>query len=575
LVAVSVNETEYVMGNRFRVMSVLFVVLVWVIPCAGEQGDLGGGEAVLKLMPADIAFAGVFVNVEHLDKTVQAIERQIKPQDTPEGILAGLRRDVKVADWVDFSKPLAFGVVDPTVSEPVLWLSVSDFAAKAKKDGATETDGIWRLAFPGEQQAGGLQEEKVIYAKVLGDYVIAASVKEHLAGATVKDKSLADVLGARADLFSGREVLIHANADKYRPIATQGLAQAGPMLPMMAMMASQGGDPMIMTSMFTGAFEGIQEFVKQVDYVDVSISLTEKYADATVATGFKPGRIKDYLMKMKPASVELLGGISDQPYMMAGGTHLPGESSPLIDYVAAKALAAMPQDNEALVGAVRDTADLYRKMTGASMAMAFSDKGMRMSGVYLTDDPAGLLEDVKKSLDKDNPIMKQFGGGQTMEPLDPKKVGRVQVAMFAMKFDPTNPQGAQAASIYGEDARFGVGIVNKQVGFCQGTEQDIERYFTAKKVTKPLAGNDAVRKVLEGLPKDRNTLLLVDLAAAAQMMQGAMMGMPGAGAAAPSASGLPLAISVSLCGEPARLDVRVPIEALTKMWQGPGSQSPQ
>jgi hypothetical protein len=573
-------------SQRFAFMAAVGLVLV--LPLRTAHAGAAEVEAVLRLMPADSPVSIVVVDFEKLDKTLGAVVKSIKSDAEPPEMLADLKKELGIADWIDFTKPV--GMAQPSLdsgNQSILWAVVPGFAEKVKTVAdAKEEDGVWHLTFEGKSD---------VYAKAKGGYVIASQSKAGLTLATAEGKSLADELKTRMDLLTNRDALIHLNFDPIRPAALGALAQGAQMAPMFGMMLGQkgGGDPMAMTALFTGLFDGIKNFVEQVTYLDIAVGLTETAGNLTLATGYKDGAIKSYLAKQKPASVAPMADIEDQPYFLAMGCHFPGGESQFTDYFfekmtaatapppgAAAAPGAPPMggaNNPAATAPLADAAkeavqisrDLYRKVEGWNSVIALTPSGMKISGDYLGGDTQGILDLSKKTMTKVNPLTKSFNGGAAYETLGPKKIGDATVEQFAVKFDTTNPAAAQAAQMMGENTRFSLGIAGGRVRYCMGSDQDAQRVFSGK-VEKSIVSNKVIADAIAALPAKRNVVLVIDPVGILPMI-GPMLGMPKVEPMPPSP---PVAVSVSLSGEPARVDIHVPFKAIERMVKAFSPQQP-
>lgn len=545
-----------------RIVAVLFVV-----PCLGTVAfGAPDVEGVLKQMPADMPVGAVIVDLEKFDKSIIAYAKAINPKSDFEGILPDMKKNLGVAPWIDFTKPVGMAQPNLQGGEPILWASIPNFKEKVKTvvDAKEEEGGIWFLPFA---------EMDDLYAVVKGDMVIAASDKTQLEAALKKEgRTLADELRPRLDLLTNRDLYVHLNFEAVRPMAVGGIAQAGQMAPMMAMMAAQqgGGDPASMTAVFSGVLDAVKNFAEQATFVDITLGITATSADATIATGFKDGEIKNYLTKTKPASAALLGTLEEQPFTMALGWQIPGEDSPFLNYLfdkmgsAPAAGGAAPAAGEKSAGAEGSeiARDLYRKVEGQNMVMHMTKEGMTSSGDYLGKDVAGIQSLAAKSMVKENPLSAMMTSGISYEASGNKKLGDKSVDQFAVKIDPANPSAEQAKKMMGPNTTVYMGPVDGRVGFYQGPEAGAEKFFSGK-VAKPFASGALVAEALKALPAKRNLVILLDPAGVLPAF-GPMLGMDLPENIPP---GPPVGIATSLSGEYARTDIHVPAKAIARVME--------
>ena len=571
--------------RRFSSFLVIGICLGITVQYAPADGGMGEVTKVLGIMPADFVTALVVRDLEELDQSISAWRGRLDPNYKGASIVADIKRDLPIGDWIDFSKPI--GIAAPSLGgqewDVVFWARAPEFAVKVKAlNNATEEEGVWLLPFDGKG---------TVFAKLRGDYVVAAMSREMLTRATKQGKSLADEMRSRKNLLEKRDVLIHLNIEPVRPMALGGIAQASQMMPMLVMLAGQqgGADPAALTGLFTAMFDAAKQFVEQIAYIDVTLAVSREAADATIATGYKEGAIKTYLTMQRASSIPLLTHIEEQPYLVAAGYHVPGEKSPFFDYIFDRTISAIrgspvglpatpraaePDGGPSAAGvaadgktsgiekAIRVARQLYHSIEGLNMVMAMSPGGMRVSGNYVGKNPQTLLGLVKESLTSANPAMKQLGAGVKYETLGSKRIGGLLVDRFAIKLDTTNPSAAMMATMYGENPRFSVAVVGGRVGFCMGGDTYVERFFSGN-VEKPFVSGRLVKEALGKLPAKRNAVMLLDPAAGLSMI-GPMLGMQKMDAVPP---GPPVAISVSLAGDPARLDIHVPLRAIERLIQ--------
>jgi hypothetical protein len=534
-------------------------------------------EKLLQVMPADFPVAIVVQDMVALDNTATAIKTRFDSSNQDAGMVAQVKAEIGVAQWADLSKPMGVGV--PAFGGPewqgVLWLWIDDFSGKAAGlAGASEVEGVWTLPFEGKD---------TLFARAQGEYVIVANTQAALAHVKGDGQRLAASAKDAGKLLGTRDVWIHVNFEPVRTMALGKVAQAAQMAPMFAMMAgTQGGaDPAALTGIVTAAMDGVKKYVEQIDTVDAFIGLSQDEADLTLATVYKEGAIKSYLAKQKPAGVAPFRDVTEQPYFIALGYHVPGEESPFFDYALEKMSAAMttppsqPDGDTNASGdmkkALESMRDFFHKLEGQNMVMGGPAGGMRMVGDYQGQDVKGLYDAVKNSFIISNPLMSQFNAGAEYEPLGTKTVGSVTVEEFGLKVDTTNPAAASMLQMYGGNPRMSLGVVEDRVRFCMGSELPLQQVFAAK-VGKPFASNNEVSKVLSALPSKRNAVLLINPMGVLPLM--------GRSGDSDVQAGPPIGLSVSFAGEPARVDIHLPFEAIERVTKAmqpsppPASPSP-
>jgi len=575
---------------KFRVHTfasgLIIGLAIFAAPVRASDGDV---EALMKMMPAGFPISAVVVNFEKLDKGIIAFGKTVDPQSESSGMLVDLKKQLGVAEWIDFSKPVGF--VQPKLQggEPVLWATASKFEDKAKSlPNAKEEEGVWFLPFEGKDD---------LYAVVRGDLIIAGSDKTLLmSAAKVEGKTLADELKPRMDLLTNRDAIVHLNFEPIRPMALGGMAQAAQMVPMLAMMSAQQGgmDPAALTAVISAVIDGAKRFVEQAAFFDIAVGVSGSDIDATIACGFNDGVIKSYLAQNKPASAALLAGFEDQLFTLAMGWNVPGKESPFFDYVFDKMQAAAPApaakpagegaapdggapaaeksasaENDAMKETMQISRDLYRKIEGQNMLINMASKGMISKGYYIGEDANSIVDLAKKTLMKANPLAKSLSGGVTYEAGESKKIGGVAVDQFLVKLDPNNPAATQAAKMFGENLSILVGVAGGNAAFHMGPAADAEKFFGGK-VEKPLASGQFVGEALKALPQKRNAVVLIDPAGVLPALA-PLLGMPTIAEVPP---GPPVGLSVLLSGDYARADVHVPARAIGRVIQAVSPQPP-
>ncbi len=562
--------------HRSNIVWTAALCLTLALPHATANGGTEDATQLLRLMPVDFPVTVVVLDFEKLDKSVSSVTKRLKPGSTEPGMLAELKSELGViAEWTDFSRPIGLaGRTLQSDKDGVLWLRAPDFSTKVKNiETATQEEGVWQIPFG---------EAKNVFVKVRGDYIIVAKSREMLTKAAGDGKTLADELKPRLDLLHNRDALIHVNIEPVRQTALGGIANFAQMAPMLAMMAGpQGGDPAAITGFFTTVAEAGKKYIEQLAYVDLAIAVSDQAGDLAVATGYKAGPIKNYLAKQKPAGLPAFADIPEQAYVLAVSSHTPGDEFPFVDYFCEQMMNATvpaPATGEgesqseanqagALKDAIRAAQELYRGFDGFNVVMAMSPGGMQALGDYSAKEPDKLLELIKGYMVKVNPFMHQFG--ITYELLGPKKVGDVQVEQFAMKVDPTQPGAEVAKVMYGANPRFALGITGGRLRYCVGSDEHVERTFTAK-AAKPFTSNRYVQDAIATLPAKRNIVALIDLATAFSAFA-PLLKMPELG---PIPPGPPVAIAVSLVGDPARVDIHIPWRAIERVMQATAPEEP-
>ncbi len=559
--------------NRSAHCSILAALLAATGLVAPRTAQGQGTDAILRVVPDSFPLTVVILNLEKLDGEIQKIAKRFDPEGADDSMLDQFRTQLDLAKWVDFSKPVAIAYPSfNTDSEAVLWANIPDFVAKAKGvEGTTEEDGLWRIPFDAETE---------VFARVMGDYVMASPVRDLLERAGKKGATLAAVK-TRGSVLGGRDLLIHVNFEPVRPMALGGIAQAAMMAPMIAGMAAgqAGMDPAAMTGVINAVLDAAKKFVEQVAYLDVSIGFTEKAADVTVTTGYVEGPIQSYLARQKPAAIQFLDNMEEQPFAVASGFHLPGRESPVsaffIDRISSAMMTGPAADGAsgeepgALTKKAVDTMrELYRQLEGMSMVMAMSADGMKLTGDYIGHDAPALLSLVKRSITDLGPMVKKLKGA-TYEPMGVKAIGGANVELFSVKVDAGSPSAAFLESLYGDDPQFGMGVIGDRLRFCMGSDEIMAQAF-AGRVSKPLSKAKYVSEALAALPDRRNGVVLIDLAGLIPML-GPSLGMPDIG---PIPAGPPLAISVSLAGDVARLDMHIPFRAIDRVIQAMAPDEP-
>ncbi len=556
--------------NR-RVCSLVAGLLL--VPCLGTVvRGAPDVEAVLKQMPADFPLGAVVADFEKFDKSLIAYMKAINPKSDFKGMLPDMKKDIGIAPWIDFTKPVGMGQPNLQGGEPILWATIPNFKDKVKTiaEAKEEEGGIWFLPFA---------EKEDMYAAVKGDLVVAARDKTTLESAMKKEgRTLADDLKPRLELLTNRDVYVHLNFDPVRPMALGGIAQGVQMAPMMAMMAAQngGGDPAAMTAVFSGVMDAVKNFAEQAAFVDIALGITPDSADATIATGFKDGEIKNYLAKNKPAGAQMFTMFEEQPFTMAAGWRIPGEDSPFLNYLFDK-MGSVPGGGTPPAGGEKSAGaegaeiarDLYRKVEGMNLMMHMSKDGMTSAGDYVGKDVAGIQQLAEKSMLKENPLASMMSNGISYEASGSKKLAGKDVNQFTVKIDPASQAAEQAKKMMGPNTTLYMGPMEGRVGFFAGTEAAAEKYFSGK-VSKPLASNALVAEALKALPSKTNLVILLDPAGVLPAL-GPLMGMDVPENVQP---GPPVAISTSLSGEYARTDVHVPAKAIARIVEAVTPQPP-
>ena len=557
---------------RMRFVFVSAFCLCVSFMSAASFGDVNP-QVVMRMMPAEFPLTIVVPNFEKLDKSLMAVQQRFDPGNNNSSMLEELKRDIEIGKWIDFSQPVGLAAASFDDKEDwIVWAAVPKALEKLKAlDGAKETEGIWEFSTGGDD---------IFFVAIKNNYVIGASTREGVAKTTKVSESIADQLKGRMDLLNGRDALVHLDFASLRPKVQAGTAQFAQMIPMIAMMAGQQGgaaaDPTALIGMFTALVESVNSLSRQMDYIDFSVGVSETDINMTLATGFIDGPIKTYLAQQKPAQGPLFSKMTDQPYFLATAFQIPGDTSPFMDFVfdkmekAAAMPAGMPGQADggqthggqgAMKEYIANLRAFYGAVEGADMVMGASSGGMRMTADYLGKDTRNMVELVKKAMTGSNPMM-QFGGATGMESLGTKKIGDASVEQFAMKIDTTNPAGAAAASMYGENMRFGIAAVGDRARFAMGSEEDLARVFSGR-ITASFGSGDPVKTAMAKLPKKCNVVTLIDPAGILPLV-GPLMGMRKMDPVPP---GPPVALSISFVGEPARIDINVPLRSIERVMQ--------
>ena len=521
----------------------LGLALVMGVMLAGQPARAAETDAVLNKVPAGMPVLFVIGNAEELEKKLLAVAKSVTGEDQGDSPLAELKGELGVADWVDFSKPVAIAIAEiPPVDDSGLgWVVVPEFASKVKAlEGATEEDGVWQLP---------VAPDVTVYAKSLGSYVVVGQRKALVQKAAEASKSMAESMQTPLAKVGPCDLLVHVDMKELRPQLQQQLAQFGAMAPMMAMGMAQGGDPMSMVNMLTAVLDELQRVVGQWSYVTAGLRVDASVMDLTLVTGFTEGDIRQMLNEIKPGEVAWLGDVPQQSYLLAMGSHFPSGTGKLLDHffqtLKSKPWPAQDGEGDGPQAYFEKIRVLMGQVKGGSMVMNMNLMAgdMTQTATYLSDNPKALLDATVAMMTDDSPMAAQLNSGVSWTASGTKSVNGTEVQVFAAQIEPGNPA---AMMLQGKIA--GLGLTGDRVRMFQGAEAKLAEAFPGQ-IDAPLRTANQVKEALEALPRQKNMVMLLDI--------GSMMGAPGE----------PIGMSLSLAGDPAVLTIHVPVAALQRAMQ--------
>jgi hypothetical protein len=541
--------------------------------------------ALMKLIPGGADIVITASDLATLDQSLSEMVKKIDPNSGQTNLLAGIKEAIMIGDWIDFSKPMAIAMPKSSNDDLIMFFAhVADFESKMKGlEGAKKEGDTWSV------EPAADSTDPAMYATTRGDIVVGTVDKALLEN--IGKAPLVERWSKLPDDIRARPLQLHINMEGVKGQVTQALGAYGPMIGMMA--GAQGGDPQAMAGMMNALVEAATSLVNQSQSLTIGLNFSPDGADATVAALFGDGEIKSYLSRQKPATMPMFTSLPDMPYFVAFGFHIPGDEAPFWSYVMDK-MGAMPAPAPAAGGAeggeaggetggqaedadapdkdamLKSMKKLYAQAQGGDAIIFFGPGGFGEIGQWVSSNPSETLAIVEEIIANSDAMMPQFGmGGMQYKSLGKKKIGSAEVSAYSIAVDTSNPQAAMMAMFYGPNSEFAMGQQGERLRFGLGSPEVVSKAFAAGH-EKILSDSKYVKEALAALPKNRNAVVLLDIGSLLPMV-GPMMGMP---PIAELPDGPPFAFSMSFAGEPARLDIHVPVAAIARITQAMSPAEP-
>jgi len=582
----------------FSALTLIFAgVFSLATPLRAEDTNV---SKLLDAIPGDMAVVFVVPDMEGFEKRLDGLMQRIDPSAGDSGLLDELRSEIPhVGEWADFSKPFAIAQADPgNEDEKVFFGTVPGFKDKVEAvAGASETEGLWKLPINEGENA------RSVYVRTKNGIVIGSTSRMWVDHAGRSKTSVGKQLKSRKNLLADRDVLIHFNMEPVRNRALTGLAGVAQMAPMFMMMAGPQAqaNPAAFKAVADSVVEAATKFVEQVEYIDLTLGITADDINATFATTYKDGPIRNYLTSQRPASMPFFTEIDDQPYIMAMAYHMPGNGGGLLSYVSKETLevakaAHMGQaaqggqgsggeeggeagadgekqqaDLEELEKGIKLVTKLYEDMHAANFIFHMGPDGIVESGDIVTPDAEAFVKGYREVFEFSNDIMTYIGmGGANYEYVGQKEIEGNDVDEYSIKLDANNPAMAPAAAMFTNDTKLMVGQAGDRVRFHLGNEEGAKQVFDGK-VAKSLADSPFVQKALKTMSGNPNMVMLIDPA----NMMPFIAAMSGQGAAMKNIPpSQPAAIGIYLSGQPARMKLHVPIKTIESITRSMAPDEP-
>jgi hypothetical protein len=477
-----------------------------------------------------------------------------------------LRSDLPIGEWIDLTRPMAIAPGEGAKRQPpILWAQVPGFdehmagLARAVREGDQ-----WRIALP---------DGKELYARRRGDYVVAAMSMASLEQATKPGPALADVFPDRRTPTASRDLLIHLNMVRLHDSAVDLYAELTALGPLLALLVEQelGGVTAGAAALAGAGLAETRAVLDQAESVDLFVGIDEQAVSVTCLAQFNEGAVRQYLLAGKSDPRPFFTGIEARPYVLAIGARLPVHDvspvlQPAVERVIARLLekttgspSAMPGDSFEQAAAATDTLRaLAVNIEGAESVISLSSDSVRMQADLWGPDPQAIGKGITALLTGENPALRKLRGGPALERLGSRTLGETVIEEFAV--NPVLPPNGEGGR--GEIIRWGMGVAGARLLLCLGSEIDVNGRFGLT-VSRPFAQADYPREALAALPADANVVILIDPARLMPLVS-RLQGKEPADVLPP---GPPIAISCTLVGNPARIDIHIPLRALERLRQ--------
>jgi hypothetical protein len=376
--------------------SLLLLTASGLLLSAKAEAQPSSLDRVLKHVPGDAAMVVVIPDMGKLVTGLAAFGRAIEVGELADIDTQGLAKKLCQAELIGGMSEELHSVgsfvlaMGPEYSAPVVIFRISDPAGLAAV----------KMALEVSDPAG--QEEREELARVVNHVVIVGKDEDVVEAAASGDGELVGRL--RKELYpwgDDKSALLFVDVPAWKAQIEQGMRMAETFLQMSAAMGGAQAEAGI--AFWKWVLDSCRTLVGEAQVYTAAVRVGTEGIFAADLARFEPdGQVAGYLKQVRKSSADLLRGLpADRPPLVFGCEWLLPEGSETLNEKMARAMlfaqpaGTQPAEQHRAV-AVEQALVAYRYMSGYSGIVTFGPegKGICVSGLYLTEHPKRLMENV-------------------------------------------------------------------------------------------------------------------------------------------------------------------------------------
>lgn len=321
--------------------------------------------------------------------------------------------------------------------------------------------------------------------------------------------------------YEGSDLWLHARIKPWLPRIEQGIDMAGMYLKLMGAMNPK--DAETAGAMFDWFLDGLKSTLGQMESTDIAARFDDEGMTLTHLHTFpEPGSVSSYLGEIRQSKGDMLAGLPDEPFLIAGGSNWRGGSSVwtgVIDRIGACASVRekiTPEARKALRRTIDEWYDDLRTSNFMFVTDADGNLPAEIRATYDCGDAAAAMRKFLQMQESSQEFLDYLPGGGYAGKFIETDIGGIKARELKMDFTPLDPMARAGAEImYGRDARLIVAQVDAhRLAYVLSPRREAIRSIVGVTPERSLTRNAVVRRIRAKLAPHPHILAIVNLSGA-------------------------------------------------------------